>query len=133
MSEAQRRTVSQYLEQMGRGTISAELLSPDFSVWTANSGDLSGAAYLARLNLFGGLFNEPLRLTITGLTTEGDRVAAEAESFGVLKNGVEYRNRYHFLFVFADDRIRQFREYTDTKRVIDLVRPLMEVAAKGRD
>jgi hypothetical protein len=85
---------------------------------------ICGDTNLARLKIFGGVFKGPLDMTITGLTAEGERVAAEAESFGILKNGVEYRNRYHFLFVFADNRIRQFRE-------VDPIRPLMQAAGRG--
>lgn len=55
-----------------------------------------------------------LRITPTGLIAEGDKVAAEAESYATLTNGRVYRNRYHFLFEVAGDKVLRVREYMDT-------------------
>ena len=55
-----------------------------------------------------------LRVTPTGLTAEGDRVAVEAESFAKMKNGKTYQNKYHFLFIVRDGKIQSVKEYLDT-------------------
>ena len=55
-----------------------------------------------------------LRLTPTGWTVEGDRVALEMESYGVRASGTVYNNLYHFLVTLSDDKITALREYMDT-------------------
>jgi uncharacterized protein len=65
-----------------------------------------------------------LTMTVTGMVAEDDRVAAEVESSGDLRNGRQYRQRYHFLMVVRDGRIATVREYLDTQHVMDVwVRP----------
>ena len=55
-----------------------------------------------------------LKLTTTGWTAEGNRVAAEVESYGELTNGKVYNNLYHYLFEFNNGKIVRIREYMDT-------------------
>jgi hypothetical protein len=52
--------------------------------------------------------------TVHALTAEGDRVAAEVESFAPLVNGKVYNNHYHMLFEIRDGRIAVVKEYADT-------------------
>ncbi|MEM9462759.1 MAG: nuclear transport factor 2 family protein [Myxococcota bacterium] len=59
-------------------------------------------------------FVEGMRLTPTGWTAEGDRVAVEIESNGTKANGTVYNNRYHFLVTLRDGKITALREYMDT-------------------
>jgi ketosteroid isomerase-like protein len=61
-----------------------------------------------------------LQMTIKTLTAEDDRVAAEAESHGVLKNGRVYENVYHLLFTLRDGKIREVHEYYDTQHALDV-------------
>jgi ketosteroid isomerase-like protein len=64
---------------------------------------------------------ESFDLKITGITAQGDRVAVEAESLGVLKpNGKTYNNRYHFLFEVENGRISKLKEYCDTKHAAEI-------------
>ncbi|WP_452232219.1 nuclear transport factor 2 family protein [Lacinutrix sp. MEBiC02595] len=58
-----------------------------------------------------------LELTPVGWTAEGDRVAAEFISYGVLTNDKVYNNPYHFLFQFSDGKILKIKEYMDTLHV----------------
>ena len=46
-----------------------------------------------------------ITLTPKALTAEGDRVAAETESYAELSNGRVYNNHYHFVFELSDGRI----------------------------
>jgi ketosteroid isomerase-like protein len=64
--------------------------------------------------------NEGLRMTVTGSTAEGDRVAVEVESSGDLRNGRQYRQEYHFLITFRDGKIASVREYLDTHHAFDI-------------
>jgi ketosteroid isomerase-like protein len=56
-----------------------------------------------------------LKMTVTGVVAEGDKVAREAEARGELRNGRVYSQQYHFLIEFRDGRIRAVREYLDTQ------------------
>ena len=61
-----------------------------------------------------------LKMTLKGAIAEGERVAAEVESEGDLKNGRRYRQQYHFVFEFRDGRICAVREYLDTQHAHDV-------------
>ena len=67
------------------------------------------------------VFPQGIRFTIHAMTAEGERVAVEASSEGQHVSGVLYANQYHFLLVFRDGRIVEFKEYMDTERVTDVL------------
>ena len=56
-----------------------------------------------------------LEMRLRGMTAEGERVAAEVESYGENPDGSIYNNEYHFLFVVRDGKIAQVKEYLDTQ------------------
>lgn len=64
------------------------------------------------------LFAGGLKMTPKGWTIDGDRIAVEVESFGIVNNEKEYNNLYHYLFVLSKGKITTIKEYADT----DLVR-----------
>jgi ketosteroid isomerase-like protein len=119
--EDNKRTVRRFFEHLSRGETKAvlDLYADDASVWTAGSLAFSGrrskqeVAPLMEGIL--GAFPEGLRFTIHGITAEGDRVAVEAESQGRHANGKLYNNLYHFLLVVREAKVREFKEYLDTK------------------
>jgi len=55
----------------------------------------------------------PIKLTVTGITAEADRVAIEVQGYAKLKNGRTYENLYHFLFIIKDGKIQVGKEYCD--------------------
>ena len=55
-----------------------------------------------------------IHFTLHAMTAEGDRVAAEVESYAELVSGPVYNNSYHMLFEMAGGRIRTVKEYGDT-------------------
>jgi ketosteroid isomerase-like protein len=55
-----------------------------------------------------------IEFTVHGMIAEGDRVAAEVESYAELVNGAVYNNNYHMLFRFRGPKIIEVREYADT-------------------
>jgi uncharacterized protein len=67
-------------------------------------------------------FEGPVRLTVTGITAEGDRVAIEAEGYAKLKNGKVYQNLYHFLFIIKDGKIQMGKEYCDFQHAYEIFR-----------
>jgi uncharacterized protein len=60
-----------------------------------------------------------LRLTPIGTTAEGERVAVEAQSSALLKAGGRYTNRYHFLFIVRDGKIRALNIYATNGLAVD--------------
>ncbi len=67
------------------------------------------------------VFPRGIRFTIQAMTAEGERVAVEASAEGQHVSGVLYTNQYHFLFLFRDGQIVEFKEYMDTERVTDIL------------
>jgi ketosteroid isomerase-like protein len=52
--------------------------------------------------------------SIKSMIAEGDKVAAEGESYGVTTKGKAYRGIYHFLFEIENGKIKVVREYLET-------------------
>ncbi len=52
--------------------------------------------------------------SIKGMIAEGNKVAAEGESYGVTTKGKAYRGIYHFLFEIENGKIKAVREYLET-------------------
>jgi ketosteroid isomerase-like protein len=69
------------------------------------------------------MFPHGFKVTIKGMTAEGDRVAVEAESFGKTSAGKLYQQTYHYLFIVRNGKIAVQHEYLDTlhlkERMVD--------------
>ena len=119
--EENKRVARRLFECLSRGDTKAvlDLYADDATVWTAGSLAFSGrrskqeVAPLMEGIL--GAFPEGLHFTIQGMTAEGDRIAVEAESSGRHASGKLYHNLYHFLLVVRDGKVREVKEYLDTK------------------
>jgi uncharacterized protein len=103
------------------------LMTEDATWLIPGKKELSPAAGLYSKEKIGKLFHRMLdglsgglRMTVTSLLAEGDRVAAEVTSSGDLKNGRRYRQEYHFLIEFRGGRICAVREYLDTQHAHDV-------------
>ena len=111
----------------GRFAEAIARLAPDATTWILGEGHwpLGGHHDLASLGEIHAMvaerFPEGLRLTIDALTVEGERVALEAESYGVRADGKVYCNQYHYLIVVRDGLIRERREYLDTIHAKELL------------
>jgi len=68
-----------------------------------------------------GAFPQGLAFTVTGMTAEDDKVAVQAESYGIHVSGKTYDNKYHFLITVRDGKIFESREYMDTQLVTDVI------------
>lgn len=88
------------------------LLDPAFHWWVAAYGERTRAAFLEGVTRTMRGF-EQRQVTVTGITTEGERVAVEAEG-RFERPGLVYRNTYHYLFIVRDGRIVSGKEYFDT-------------------
>lgn len=67
------------------------------------------------------VFPQGLELRIIDMTAEGNRVAIEAESYGKTVTGAIYNNRYHFLLIAENGKVKLFKEYMDTKHAYDVL------------
>ncbi len=110
-----------------------ELLADDATWWVAGKPELLPAAGLYTKEqfaplLFAFLDQMPngLKMTVKGLVAEGDKVAAEVESYGELSNGRIYNQEYHFLITIRDGRIAAAKEYLDTQHVYAIFFPAMK-------
>jgi ketosteroid isomerase-like protein len=86
-----------------------------------NKGQLRGAVNAMLAVFTDGRF----RMSAEAMIAEDDRVAVEAESYGKLKGGKIYNNKYHVLCVMRNGRIKEAREYNDTAHVMDVMIPAL--------
>jgi ketosteroid isomerase-like protein len=126
-AEENKKIVLGLFENMssGNGAAVMNALADSATWWVAGNFPLSGTKTKAQFGeLVGNLgsnIDGALRLTPSGVTAEGDRVAVEAESHAKMKNGKTYQNKYHFLFVVRDGKIQQVKEYLDTMHANDVL------------
>jgi ketosteroid isomerase-like protein len=122
-AEANKKVALSYFENFSAGKIDAvlALVADSATFWIAGKPDkfaLAGTKTKAQfadvLKGVGAAMPKGLRLTPTGVTAEGDRVAAEVEAHGETASGKIYDNRYHFLFEIREGKIQAVREYFDT-------------------
>jgi ketosteroid isomerase-like protein len=103
------------------------LLAQDFT-WCIPSANPARGVTRSRSDYLGMLANpaivpEPaqfahLELRILATTVQGDRLAAESESVGWRRDGLEYHNYYHQVWRFdAEGRIVEYRIYDDSEHV----------------
>jgi ketosteroid isomerase-like protein len=91
----------------------------DATVWTAGSLPFSGLH--TRNEVVGlcegllGAFPAGLQFSVSAMTSEGERVAIEAEGLGRHASGEVYHQHYHFLVVVRDAKVAAMREYFDTE------------------
>ncbi|MFI0576885.1 nuclear transport factor 2 family protein [Streptomyces tendae] len=113
------------------GDINAALaLLREDAVWTVMghpesfrlSGGMPKEQFIKHITDFRGSTPDGLRMIVTGVTAEGDRVAVEAESTGTLSNGNVLNQVYHFLFEIKNDKIVAAREYIDTAHAMAVFR-----------
>jgi ketosteroid isomerase-like protein len=62
----------------------------------------------------------PIDMEIIGLGEAPDRVTVEVQGRCLLPDGRRYDNNYCFIVIFRGRKIREVREYCDTKLAADL-------------
>jgi ketosteroid isomerase-like protein len=121
--EENKAIVLRFFDKLAAKDIDAVLglLSDSFTFWVAGkpesfalAGSTDKSQYAQMLRNFFPVFPKGFRLTPTGVTAEGDRVAVEAEWYGQTVTGKVYHNLYHLLFEVRDGKIQTGREYHDT-------------------
>jgi uncharacterized protein len=132
-TEQHKQIASELFARISSGRIADALaLMTDDATWRiGGTPELSRSAGLYDKARLGRLFErmlgqleDGLKMTVVRLVGEGDRVAAEVESSGDLRNGRRYRQQYHFAIDFRGDHIVAIREYLDTQHAFDVwIRP----------
>ena len=119
-----------FLENLSAGEIDAalDLIADDVVWWLAGepeqfaiAGTKNKAELAEMLATIGKGMPNGIRLTITGVTAQGDRVAVEMNADGVSATGREYRNHYHDLLEVRDGKIHAGREYLDTAHAQEII------------
>lgn len=122
----QERIALLHVTKIAQGGVGNEYFAPNATAWSTASGMMTGEQYLSKLPLLPGIFEEPLVMTIDGITAQPGKVAIQCRSKGTLLGGIPYSNDYHMLVEFDDqDRITHVREYMDTVRANEALMPLV--------
>ena len=119
-----RTVIERYVAALQAGDIDTvrDLFAEDATWWLGGELPLSGTwrGRDAILEDFLGsiprLYDpESIRITVTSLIAEGDRVALEWTSRAITAAGEDYENRCAGVFTVRDGRITAVREYMDTQ------------------
>jgi uncharacterized protein len=97
-----------------------QFATDDMEFWAPGVGDLTMEQYLSLVESIMPLLAAPLKFTIHDVLLDGDRIAAEVESYAPLKNGKVYNNKYHFKVLLRGSKIARIREYADTKHLAEV-------------
>jgi len=68
-----------------------------------------------------GFVGGKLRMTVSGCIAEGNKVAVELESHAETKVGKAYNNKYHAVWEFRGDKVREVRSYSDTAHAMAVI------------
>jgi ketosteroid isomerase-like protein len=131
MHEAENKKVAlAFFESLSAGNISAalDLIADDLDWWLAGkpgqfalAGRKNKQEFTDMLTAIEKGMPNGIRLTITAVTAEDDRVAVEMNADGVSATGKEYHNQYHDLLVIRDGKIHAGKEYLDTAHAQDVI------------
>src|ERR1700749_5075639 len=125
MNETERNKdlARRFIDAMGGDFAQAvrDIMAEDCRVVTQGTTAISGvrgkAESLAATAMVRDIFPKGLPTTIHAMIAEGDRVAAQAESFATHVSGKPYNNKYIFWMRFRDGKMIEFVEYLDTQLV----------------
>ena len=131
MSEQSRIAVA-FVEGLARGAIDDNLVQPDLD-FAAGSETRMGLDQLRMMiGFLARIFPDGLEMTIDSTVEEGDRMALQARSRGVLEDGEIYANKYHYAMRFRGGRLAEVHEYMDTDLVNRLLRPKLQALLAGQ-
>jgi len=112
-----KQIVTEYFSHLsaGRREQALEMLGEDATWWAPGFGVMRKAQFATMMVYMDKIIRGSIQLTLKRITAEDDRVAAEAESDADVVNGKHYHNTYHILVVIRGGKIREVKEYHDTK------------------
>lgn len=130
-TEANKKLVAEFFAHFKRKEVQQVLdkMTPDATWWIGGKVELFPLAGTKSKKEIGEILmslipgtKDGLSITPHGMVAEGDKVAVEAESLGVLGNGRTYNNFYHFLITVRDGKIASVKEYLDTMHTADVLK-----------
>jgi len=122
-SDASKAVVRRWFEAVEAGAADlSEMLAEDVRWWVPPGSPLGGT-YEGKAAVLGLMSSgidrydaaTPLRIEVVSILAEGERVAAEVVLEARTARGEDYRNHYHFAFRVAGGKLREVREYVDTR------------------
>lgn len=111
----------------GRFAEAAARFADDATLWVCGEGNwpLGGlhdrAGNVRIFKIVKDRFPGGLKAEVKALTIDGERAAVEVETYGVRRDGRIYNNRYHYVIIVRDGKIRSRKEYLDTLHANDLL------------
>ncbi len=127
------RTAMDFLNAFTSGNVEKawSFVTDDFR-WTMMDKRMGGGEpasfskddYIKMVSGVADIFPHGIRMEFEAPLAGKDRVAVEARSEGLMKNGNAYRNLYVFMLRFSGGRIKEIREYLDSgyaHRTLDAV------------
>ena len=129
MSELERnkKRTQDYFDALNRGDkdVLIDIFADDGVIEvmgnTLVSGTFTKEQILNLANTVLDTFPEGLRYEVKTVVAEGEHVAVEAASRGVLASGQLYENQYHYLMRWRDGELVHAKEYADTERVTEIL------------
>jgi len=113
----------------GRQQQALDMLGEDATWWAPGVGVMTKRQFAGVMRYMDKIMKGPIKMTLKRMTAEDDRVAAEAESNADVVNGKHYNNTYHFLVVISGGKIREVKEYNDTKYAGEVFGDLLQTNA----
>lgn len=135
MNPSNKDVITGFLAALGKGDAEAvdRLLTPDVQACAKGTSAFSitrdRSAILEAVGILNQAIPEGIHFEILSLTSEGDRVVAEAQGHAKLANGADYNNSYAFVATIIAGRIARLSEYFCTKLVDDVLIPFAASAA----
>jgi ketosteroid isomerase-like protein len=127
VNRSNHQLVRDFLNALSSGDLPDSLFTDDMTAWTTTSGVSAKAKYQGGVKLLQSLFQGGLSYSADSLTAEDDRVTAEVQGRGRLKNGVDYHNTYVFVFRIRDGRIASVAEHCNPMIVHEKIMPLLRL------
>ncbi len=124
-----KKLVSDFFSHFSNGNIDEAfaLVSENASWWVPGdlpfSGTKTKAEYLQVVGAIQSGFPNGLKLEVTSMIAEGNKIAVEVASHGDHANGKTYANQYHFLITIENGEMVAVKEYMDTLHLFQLIQP----------
>jgi hypothetical protein len=129
-TEENKQVALSFFENLSNGDLDGalDLIDENVTWWLAGkpdqfeiAGTKNKAQFAEMLRTIETGMPNGIRLTITGVTAEGDRVAVEINANGVSATGKQYQNQYHDLLEIRGGKIVAGREYLDTAHAAEVI------------
>ena len=129
--ETNKKLVADFFAHFKRKDVqqALDMMTEDATWWIGGKPELFPMCGLKTKEEMAAILNELVPGTEDGLEikpksmiAEGDKVACEAESYGVLGNGRVYNNEYHFLVEILNGKVAAVKEYLDTMHTADVLK-----------